>query len=124
MSRFLLFVVFVQLVGVVGRIADDDADFPFVLAADARDVFLAHAAEQVADMLIFLRLERRRVVERVNEAEVGKFLVVLRNGRVRRLDVQVGDVIGQNRDLVGSATLPNTCSAASLAGRGSARSSP
>ncbi len=53
----LVVLVLVELVGVVGRVADDDTDLLAVLPLDARDVLLAHAAEQIADMLALLRLQ-------------------------------------------------------------------
>ena len=43
----LVVLVFVQLVGVIGRIADDDADLPRVLALNARNILVAQRSEQI-----------------------------------------------------------------------------
>ena len=48
-----------------------------VLALDARDVLLADAAEQISLMCrVLCALSAADVVERVDEAQVGKFLVL------------------------------------------------
>ncbi len=41
------------------------------------------------------------VIQRVDEAEVRVLLVLFHDGGVGRLDVEVGDVVGEDRDLVG-----------------------
>ena len=65
----LVVLVLVELVGVVRRVADDDADLAAVLAADAPDVVVAHGAKQVVHVAAVLA-QRVGVVERVDEAEV------------------------------------------------------
>ena len=45
--------------------------------------------------------ERRDVVERVDKAEIGELRVLAGDRGVGRLDVQVGDIIGQDGHLVG-----------------------
>lgn len=40
------------------------------------------------------------IIERINETEVGKFEVVARDGRIGRFDVQVGNVVREDRDFV------------------------
>ena len=95
----LVVVVFVGLVGVVRWVADNHADALAVLPLDARDVLLAHAAENI----------RRRsgsggvqtdVIQRIDKTQIGKFFVVAGDRGVGGLDVQVGDVVGQDRHLV------------------------
>ena len=96
----LVVVVFVGLIGVVRRVADDDADAFAVLAFDACNVFLADAAENI----------RRRasrggvqadIVQRVHKTQIGEFLVLPADGGIGGLDVQIGDVIRQDGDFVG-----------------------
>ena len=96
----LVVVVLVLLVGVVGRVADDDADLALVLALDALDVLVRHAAEQVV-LVAGLDAEPSDIVERVDEAEVRELGELAGDRGIGRLDVQVGDVVGQDRHLVG-----------------------
>ena len=49
-ARFLLLSILVLLVGIIGRVADDDADLAFVLPLHARHIFVRHAAEHIALM--------------------------------------------------------------------------
>jgi hypothetical protein len=58
------------------------------LTRDSCNVFRAHSAKQISEMLIFMRSERIRVVERIHEAKVGKFGVLACDGRVGRFDIQ------------------------------------
>ena len=55
-SRFLLFSFSLSWLALYGGLPMIDADLLLVLAVDARDVLLAHATEQVAEMLVLLRL--------------------------------------------------------------------
>ena len=77
----LVVFVFVELVGVVGRVADDDADALGVLVADALDVDVADRAEEVVHVALVLP-QAVGVVEGVDEAEIGEFLVVAGDGGV------------------------------------------
>jgi hypothetical protein len=56
------------------------------LATDACDILRTHPTKQVTDMLVLLRFERSRVVERVDETQVWIFLVSIYRS-IRRLDV-------------------------------------
>ena len=102
----LVVVVFVLLVGVVGRVADDYADGLFVLLLDANPVFLGEAAEvegplpgdRAAGGAGLLPVH---VIQGVHEAQVGEFQVAAGLLAVAVLDVQVGDVVGQDGDFVG-----------------------
>ena len=96
----LVVVVFVGLVGVVRRVADDDADLAAVLALDARDVLFADAAEQVVRDAV-RRGVQAHVVQRVDEAQVRELLVLAGDRGVGGFDVQVGHVVRQDRHFVG-----------------------
>ena len=102
----LVVVVFVLLVGVVGRVADDDADRLFVLLLDADPVLLGQAAQVEGALASYGTAGRSlllpvQVVQRVHEAQVGELQVAARPLLVGVLDVQVGDVVGQDGHFVG-----------------------
>lgn len=96
----LVVVVLVSLVGVVRRVADDDADAAAVLAPDALDVLFAHAAEKFGRGAARGGVQAH-VVQRVHEAEVGELGVVAGDGGVGGLDIEVGHVVRKDGDLVG-----------------------
>jgi hypothetical protein len=87
------------LIGVVRRIADDDADLARVLALDSGDVLFRQRAEQVA--LPAAHPQSGDIVERIDKTQIRVFFIFASQGRVGRLDIQIGDVIRQDRDLVG-----------------------
>ena len=116
----LVVVVLVLLVGVVGRVADDHADLAAVLTLDPLDVLVAQAAEQV-ELVACMDAQRVDVVERIDQAQVLEFGELPGDRLIGRLDVQVGDVVGQDRRLRWRAALPCICGAACRRGRGSFR---
>ena len=91
---------------VVRRVADYDADGFFVLLLDADPVLLGQSP-QVEGALAGHGAPGRslllpvQVVQRVHEAEVGELQVAARPLLVGVLDVQVGDVVGQDGHFVG-----------------------
>ena len=93
-------VVFIGLVGVVGRVANDDADAAAVLALDAGDVFFTHAAKQVGAHAFGCGVQAH-VVQRVNKAQVGKLFVAASQCGKGRLNVQIRHVIRQDGHFVG-----------------------
>ena len=96
---FAVLVVFVlvHLVGVVGRVADDDGDLFFVLAFDAVGVFVGEGK----DVHLRVFAEVHVVVQGVHEAEVFEFEVLSGFLFVGEFDVEVGDVVGQDLHFVG-----------------------
>jgi len=70
------------------------------LTLDARDVFFAQRAEQIA-LLALVRFQRRRIVEGVNETQIRIVLILARDRGIGRLDVQVRDIVGQDRNFIG-----------------------
>ena len=96
----LVVVVLVGLVGVVRRVANDDADAPPVLPLDTGDVFFRDAAEQIG-VHTPGRGVQAHVVQRVHKAQAGEFFVLAGDGGVSRFNVQVGHVVGQDGHFVG-----------------------
>ena len=100
----LVVVVFVLLVGVVRRVAEDDANGLFVLLLDADPVFLGQSPQVEGALAGYGAAGCSlpvQVVQRVHKAEVGKLQVAAGPLLVGVLDVQVGDVVGQDGDFVG-----------------------
>ncbi len=93
-------VVFIRLIGVVRRIANHHADAPAVLALDAGDVLLAHSAKNIAGIALGGSVQAD-VVQRVDKAQIRKLGVVTGQRGVGGFDVQIGNVIRQDGDLVG-----------------------
>ena len=90
--------------GVVGRVADDDGDGLFVLLLDADPVLLGDAAEvegALAGDGAAAGALPVHVVQGVDEAEVGELQVAAGALLVGVLDVEVGDVVGEDGHLVG-----------------------
>ena len=93
-------VVFIRLVGVVRRVANDDTDLAGVLALDAGHIFFTDAAKQLGRGAPG-RSVQTHVVQRVHKTQAGKFLVLASDGRIGGLNVQVGHVIRQDGNLIG-----------------------
>ena len=84
-------VVFVLLPHVIGRVADNDRDGALLALADALRVLLAEHRQ-------LLRLGQ---VQRVGEADAVEGLILAHDLVVGVFDVQRGDVVRQQHDLVG-----------------------
>ena len=99
-------VVLVLLISVVGRVSDDYANGLFVLFLATDPVFLGQAAEvegglagdRAAGGAGLLPIQ---VVEGVHETEVGKLEVAAGFLAVTIFDVEVGDVVGEDGNLIG-----------------------
>src|ERR1043166_1732628 len=78
---------------------DNDADFSFVLALDALDVFVADTAKHVV-LMAGKNAEARNIVERVDKTEIGIFLILPGNRGVRHLDIKVRHIIRKDCNLV------------------------
>ena len=96
-SRFLLLFVLVELVGIVRRVADDDGDVALVLPLDAFPVLVGQAKQP---HLARVRGLKAHVVQRVHKDDVLKRLVRAHLLLVGVLDVEVGDVVGQDGHFV------------------------
>ena len=98
-------------VGVIRRVANNHADRLFVLLLNAYPVLLGQAP-QVEGALTGYRPAGRslllpvQVVQRIHEAQIGELQVTAGPFLVGILDVQVGDVVGQDRDFVGVDFVP------------------
>ena len=103
----LVIVIFVHLVGVVRRVADNDRYLLFVLALYPRSI-LGGQRKEVARAAVFLHIARRQrmveclgIVERIGKAEALKLLVPAHLLFVGVFYIQIGDIIRQYRYLVG-----------------------
>ena len=96
----LVVVVFVLLIGVIGRIADNYADRALVLSFDARHVFIRCPAQQIV-LVTRMEAERRHIIERIDKAQAGEFGELAGDGRIGGFDIQIGDIVGQDGHLVG-----------------------
>ena len=95
--------------GVIRRVADDDADGLLVLLLDAYPVLLGQSPQVEGALAGYGGAGRSlpvQVVQRVHEAEVGELQVAARPLPVGVLDVQVGDVVGQDGHFVGVDFVP------------------
>ncbi len=104
----LVVVVFVRLVGVVRRVADDDADALAVLPLDAA-TFSSLTLPNISAVVPLCGGVQADVVQRIHKAQVGEFLVAAGDRGVGGLDVQVGDVVGQDGDFVGVQLVAGIC---------------
>ena len=96
---FAVFIVlvFVELVGVVRRVANDNGDVAFVLPFDAFAVFIRQAKQSPSGAH---NRFKTHVVQGVYKENVLKRFVLPRLLFVGVLNVEVGDVIRQNRHFI------------------------
>jgi hypothetical protein len=95
----------VLLPRIVWWVANDDADLAAVLAPNTLDVLIRQGAQHVV-LVALVSAERRDVIQGVHEAEVRELRIFSGDGRVGRLNIQVSDIVGEDRDLVGMQLLP------------------
>ena len=93
-------IILILLVGIIGRVADDDADLAVILALDPAHIFVADRPIKVIHMTCILP-KRRDIIKRIDKAEIGIFSELPGDRRVSRLDIQIGDIVRQDRHLIG-----------------------
>ena len=101
----LVVIILILLIGIIGRVADDHADLAFILALDPAHILVADRSEHIA-LMPGINPQRRDIIQRIDKAQIFELLKDLlfwrrHYGRIRRLDIQIGHIIRQDRHLIG-----------------------
>ena len=83
-----------------GRVTNDHTDLVRVLAFDAQAIFFGDRAKQIAGHSARCCM-RADIIQRVHETQIWEFLIFAGQRSVGGFDVQLRDVVREQRDFIG-----------------------